>query len=265
MSEIKYINETKKDAIYFFVDDSGTLMSKKQQLQLKEKFKAKQYNLENDLKSFSVTAVCMTRNQIKKGQRLSKSIKASFDIDVTAPFHRNKMKPNRANGAFKNTTNEELFTITQNLNKFIKKNNITFASVGLNNYAKIYNGNEYNKKQMLKEVYTRLIKSINKIMNLKYPNKKAIVVFEGENPSSDYSRYRLSKVASKEDPSNKIRSFRFMKKTNKKNIPNFGIEMVDYINGSMFSMYGLADFNIHFRSNLSVNNLDKLEYFSYIL
>lgn len=262
--KIKYLNEIKKNEVYFFIDDSGTIMKPKQQRKLKNDFKNKEGIVPNDLKAFSVSAVCLEKQQIKKGQRLSKSLKHSFDIDISAPFHRNKMKPNRAQGAFKHLDNKQLFSITRALNKFIKNNSVTFASCGINNYSEVYNGNSFIYREVLRNIYDKLMISINKIMLQKYPNRKAIIIFEGENKKSDFDRFMFSTESNNANPVNKIRTIRFMKKTNKKNIPHFGIELVDYINGSMFSMFGLADFNIHFKNNMDIFNINKLEYLSYI-
>lgn len=253
--DIKYINiATKSGIIYFFIDDSGTILNKKLVKKVQSMINSKS-KIENNLKAFAVTAIGMNKNQIKKGYRLSKSLKINLNININATFHRNEMRFDRQRNYFKNTKNEELWTIFKNLDDFIIKEGIISTSAGLNNFAEIYMGKQYDDNIIFRKIYYSLIKSINEIMEKKYPNFKAIIIFEGE-IGNDYKRKKITLELKKEFNFNYIRSVRFMRKKNKKGQPNFGIELVDYINGSNFSYFSLQDFHIHLKNNISYDEIN---------
>lgn len=109
ISDIKMLNYcVKKGAIYFFVDDSGTILENDKYKKICEKITKNKENITNDLRAFCVTAVALSPEQVKKGQRLSKSIKSQYKIDPKAAFHRNEMKFDHQQGHFKNVTNSEI-------------------------------------------------------------------------------------------------------------------------------------------------------------
>jgi hypothetical protein len=119
------------------------------------------------------------------------------------------------------------------------------------------------KSVITKNIYSSLLRAINKIMVEKYSNKKAIIIFESEN-GNDYKRLKLSTDCKKLYNLEKIRSIRFMKKQNNEEKPHFGIELVDYINGSSFSYFSLLDLHIHINNNISFKHYLELDGLKYI-
>jgi len=263
IERVEFCNVLNKDVIYFFVDDSGSILSENQQKDIAKKMNNKEVKIENNLKAFSVSAISLTRGQIKKGYKLATRMKNEFNLDKKIAFHRNKMKFGKPQGGFKNLDDKALWHINQSLNNFIKKEKLSIISVGRNNYAEIYCNNIVKKGDINKNIYFSLLKMINKIMIEKYSNKKAIIIFESEN-GNDYNRLKLSIDCKKLYNLEKIRSIRFMKKNNNKGYPNFGIELVDYINGSSFSYFSLLDLHIHMNNNVSFKEYLELDGLKYI-
>jgi hypothetical protein len=106
--KVVFCNIANKDVIYFFIDDSGSILPEKHQREIAKQMNNKELKMDNDLKAFSVSAISLTKDQIKKGYILSTRIKKQFNIDKKIPFHRNKMKFGKPQGGFKNLNDKEL-------------------------------------------------------------------------------------------------------------------------------------------------------------
>lgn len=263
-NEVKFINYCKKNDIYFFVDDSGSLLELKKQKEIQDEINSQNKKmLDNDLKAFSLTAISMSKNQIKKGYRLANTIKTQYKINLETPFHRNKMKFNKPVEKFSHLDSDDLWEINKSLNNFIVKNKLSYLSVGRNNLSEIYLGNFSKKDLLWNNIYESFLNGIQKIMDEKYVGKKAIIIFESENGNNS-KRIRKSNEIIKKNKLNSIRTIRFMNKINKFKKPNFGIELVDFVNGSSFGYFGLFDFHTHMNNNISFNDYIKNEGIKYI-
>lgn len=118
--------------------------------------------------------------------------------------------------------------------------------MGINNFCEIYNENVYDFTKIRKHIFEKLTDVIQEISTVKWVGKSVIIVLESENKRSDYYRFTIINNYINSNPSITIvRKIYFMRKTNCNNVPNFGIELVDYINGSSFSFFCLQDFHIH--------------------